>query len=175
MLILKMYLTFVKIGFLGFGGGYMMIPLFFLEIVENRHWLNYDSVFSIVAMAQTVPGTFATNSATLIGLQVGGPLGALACVAGIITPVFATIFLADRYVVPNLDRPLLKGALRGVAAVVIGIVLGAGLQMAQEAVERPFALVTAATAFLLFYGFRKNAALSMLGAAALGLVIIWLW
>jgi hypothetical protein len=45
MLYLKLYLLFLKIGLLGFGGGYMMIPLFFLEIVGCPSPVDFGPVF----------------------------------------------------------------------------------------------------------------------------------
>lgn len=142
MLYLKLYLLFLKIGLLGFGGGYMMIPLFFLEIVGRYNWLSHDDMFNIIAVAQTVPGTFATNTATLVGLNMGHIGYGLVAVLGVISPALLIAYLADRYVRPHLENPALQGVLKGIAAAVIGIILATGLRMMHSYYPADHGLVT---------------------------------
>lgn len=172
---LKLFFTFVKIGFLGFGGGYMMIPLFFLEIVEHHHWLTHDQVFNIVAIAQTVPGVFATNSATLIGLTIGHPGYGILATLGIVSPALVAGFMAEKYIKPHLNKPALKAVLKGLSAAVIGIILGVGINMMDGVVNSwPTALV-AALSFFLFQQRRWNAATAMITSACLGVVLMQLF
>ncbi|MGE5398244.1 MAG: chromate transporter [Chitinophagales bacterium] len=172
MSIVKFYLAFLKIGLLGFGGGYMMIPLFFLEVVEKHHWLTSDKLFGIIALAQTVPGTFATNTATLAGMQIGGFGLGLTATLGVISPAFLVAYLSDRYIKPHLSKPAFQGFLKGVSLAVISIILATGIDMGKNAVtDIPTAIVTL-TAFLLFTLPKWNAALSMIVAAMLGIILI---
>ena len=87
----------------------MMIPLFFLEIVGRYNWLSHDDMFNIIAVAQTVPGTFATNTATLVGLYMGHIGYGLVAVLGVISPALLIAYLADRYVRPHLENPVYRG------------------------------------------------------------------
>ena len=109
MLYLKLYLLFLKIGLLGFGGGYMMIPLFFLEIVGRYKWLSHDDMFNIIAVAQTVPGTLATNTATLVGLNMGHIGFGLVAVLGVVSPALMVAY-SGRLVCQNLpEKPRFAG------------------------------------------------------------------
>jgi len=173
MLYLKLYLLFLKIGLLGFGGGYMMIPLFFMEIVDRYKWLSHDEMFNIIAVAQTVPGTFATNTATLIGLNMGHIGYGLVAVLGVISPAILVAYLADRYVRPHLENPALQGVLKGITAAVIGIILATGLRMMHTAVIDAPTMITGLLAFVLFYWRRWNVAVATISAALAGVFLIY--
>lgn len=173
MTIISIYLIFLKIGLLGFGGGYLMIPLFFLEIVEKTHWMSHDQLFNILAVAQLVPGTFATNSAVLIGLSVGHLGYAVAALAGIVTPVMFTAYLAERYVRPFLNKPGMAGFLTGLTAAVIGIIAATGFNLMHAAVVDAPTMLTGLLAFYLFYSRHWNAASAAIVAAMAGLALFF--
>ncbi|MGI6512880.1 MAG: chromate transporter [Syntrophomonadaceae bacterium] len=173
MLYLTLYLQFLKIGLLGFGGGYMMIPLFFMDIVDRYNWLSYEEMFNIIAVAQTVPGTFATNTATLVGLKMGSIGYGLVAVLGVVTPALLIAYLADRYVRPYLGSPSLQGVLKGITAAVIGIILATGLRMMHSAVIDGPTMITGLLAFVLFYSRRWNVAAATISAALAGAVLIY--
>lgn len=170
---LQIYLQFLKIGLLGFGGGYMMIPLYFSDLVARQHWLTHDQMFSIIAMAQTVPGTFATNTATLVGLTVGNFGYACAATLGVVTPAVFLGYLADRYIKPYLDTPQLQGLLKGLSAAVIGIVLGTGMNLMKGAVTGWVLLGVVVLAFYLFFVRKWNVALAMISSALIGMAAIY--
>ena len=66
-LYLSLFLTFLKIGVFGFGGGYAMLPLIQREVVDVHGWISVSDFTDIVAISQTTPGPIAFNSATYIG------------------------------------------------------------------------------------------------------------
>lgn len=65
MIYLKLFINFLIIGTLSFGGGYGMISLM-REIVLSNHWLSEDMFMSFVAVAESTPGPLAVNLATLL-------------------------------------------------------------------------------------------------------------
>ena len=75
MIYLQLFLSYLKIGFFGFGGGYAMLSLIQNEIVVQQGWLTDAQFADIVAVSQMTPGPIAINSATYIGYEVGGVLG----------------------------------------------------------------------------------------------------
>lgn len=172
MSILQLYLTFLKIGLLGFGGGYMMIPLFFIELVDRWQCLTYDQMFNIVSVAQLVPGAFATNTAVLVGLNIGSFGFALGAVAGVVTPALFIAFLAEHYVRPILDNPKLQGFLKGLTAGVIGIILATGLNLMHSVVIDWATMLTSLLAFYLLFSRQWNAAAAILVSALIGLLAI---
>lgn len=81
----ELFLTFFKIGFISFGGGYALIPVFQHE-VEAHGWLIEEQFTNSVVLAGMAPGPIATNTATLIGYKTAGILGATVSTIGIILP-----------------------------------------------------------------------------------------
>ena len=153
----------------------MMIPLFFMELVNRYHWLSHDEMFNIIAVAQTVPGTFATNTATLAGLSIGNIGFGLVAVLGVISPALLVGYAADRFFRPHLDHPALQGILKGLTAAVVGIILATGLQMMDSAVSDGPTMIAGFLAFFLFYSRGWNVAIALITAAVAGLVTFCLF
>ena len=82
--LLKLFLTFLKIGAFTFGGGYAMIPLIQKETVENNKWISDDDLLEVIGLAESTPGPISVNAATFIGYKVGGLCGALFATLGLI-------------------------------------------------------------------------------------------
>ena len=68
---LELYVTFVKIGAVMFGGGYSMLPLLMRELVDNKKWCTEEEVLDYFSLAQCTPGVIAINSATFVGYKRG--------------------------------------------------------------------------------------------------------
>ena len=94
MIYLQLLLSYLKIGFFGFGGGYAMLSLIQNEIVVQRGWLTSEQLTDIIAISQVTPGPIAINSATYVGYAVTGTVwgAALATLAACIPSL--TLMLA---------------------------------------------------------------------------------
>lgn len=80
----KLFVTFLKIGFLSIGGGYAIIPLIQEQVVEKNGWISKKMFTDIITISQMTPGPLAVNTSTFVGLQVGGIIGALTATVGCI-------------------------------------------------------------------------------------------
>ena len=96
MILLELFLTFLKIGAFTFGGGYAMLPLIQREIVEKRKWITNDDILEVVAIAESTPGPIAVNSATFVGYRTGGFSGALLATLGVVLPSFVIILIVAK-------------------------------------------------------------------------------
>ena len=65
--LVQLFISYLKIGFFGFGGGYAMLSLIHSEVVVHNGWLSNAEFSDIVAISQMTPGPIAINSATYIG------------------------------------------------------------------------------------------------------------
>ena len=65
--IIELYLAFLKIGAVNFGGGYAMLPLLERELVSKRGWTTIDDLMDYFAIGQCTPGVIALNVSTFIG------------------------------------------------------------------------------------------------------------
>src|SRR3954469_21682273 len=66
------FLSFLKIGLIGFGGGLAVIGQMRALAVRDRRWLTEHEFAEAFALAQSLPGTAAGNAATYIGLRLKG-------------------------------------------------------------------------------------------------------
>ena len=103
--LLDLFLTFVRIGGLTFGGGYAMLPMLQREVVENKGWATEEELADYYAIGQCTPGVIAVNTATFIGNKRHGILGGIAATAGVIFPSLVIITLLAPYLgQPSLCR-----------------------------------------------------------------------
>ena len=105
----QLFGTFSKIGAFTFGGGYAMIPLIQREVTERRRWLEDRDILDIVAIAESTPGPIAINTATFVGYQVCGTLGAFCATLGVVLPSFLVIYLLLKALL-SMYRQSPKGA-----------------------------------------------------------------
>ena len=121
MIYLQLFLSYLKIGFFGFGGGYAMLSLIQNEVVVQHQWMTNAQFADIVAVSQITPGPIAINSATYVGYSVGVQTGHLWC--GILGSVIATfavclpsltlMILVARFFMRLQHNRLVEGAMRG--------------------------------------------------------------
>src|SRR5215813_10313360 len=81
-----LFLSFLKIGLVGFGGGVAVLALIRNVTVRKRRWLTDAEFAEAVALAQSLPGTSAGNSVTYIGVRLRGWRCAAAAMSGFILP-----------------------------------------------------------------------------------------
>ncbi|MFW6299255.1 MAG: chromate transporter, partial [Bacillota bacterium] len=84
-MLISLFATFLSIGMVAFGGGYAMLPLFERMIVDTHGWLSLNQFLDMLAIAQITPGPISINSATFIGFQLQGVLGAAVATVGLVT------------------------------------------------------------------------------------------
>ncbi len=98
-MMLRIILSFMKIGVLAFGGAYAAVPLIEREIVELQQWMTYEEFADLLALDELTPGPIMINSATFVGMKIGGIPGAVTATIGCILPsclISMIIFLIYR-------------------------------------------------------------------------------
>ena len=85
MIYLRLFLTFLKIGVVTFGGGYAMIPLIKDECL-TAGWLTESELLNFIAVAESTPGPIAINMATFVGSSQAGFWGSLVATIGVVLP-----------------------------------------------------------------------------------------
>lgn len=127
--LLLLFLTFLKIGAVSFGGGYGMIPIIKDEVLANN-WLTEEQLLNFIAVSESTPGPIAINMATFIGASQGGILGAMLATLGVVLPAFCIILIIATIIKGLLQFAGVKAFLGGIRPVVIGLIVGTGLLMA---------------------------------------------
>lgn len=128
MIYLQLLLSYLKIGFFGFGGGYAMLSLIQNEIVVQRGWLTSEQLTDIIAISQVTPGPIAINSATYVGYAVTGTVwgAALATLAACI-PSLTLMLAATKFYLRLRANRYVSGAMEGMKPMMIGMIMAAAL------------------------------------------------
>ncbi len=140
--------TFLKIGAVLFGSGYVLVALLRSELVDGLGWLTETQLLDAVAVGQATPGPLF-STATFIGYVIGGPVGMVAATVGVFLPAFLAVGLS----VPVLHR--LRGSARarafldGVNLAAVGLIAIVAVQLAAGAVRDVLALGEAIVALVL--------------------------
>ncbi|MCG7599746.1 chromate transporter [Halomonas sp. McH1-25] len=115
----QLFLAFLRIGLLGFGGGPSMIPLVHQEVVKRYAWMDDEAFADVLAIGNTLPGPIATKMAGYIGYRVGGVLGALNAVVAVIVPVIVAMIALLGLYARHGDQRWVQGMGQGVVPVVM--------------------------------------------------------
>lgn len=126
--LLLLFLTFLKIGVVSFGGGYGMISILKDEVVANG-WLTESQILDFIAVSESTPGPIAINMATFVGASQGGILGALLATLGVVLPSFLIILTIAMVLNKLLQYAGVKSFLLGIRPVVVGLIIATGLTM----------------------------------------------
>lgn len=125
--LVQLFISYLKIGFFGFGGGYAMLSLIHSEVVVHNGWLSNAEFSDIVAISQMTPGPIAINSATYIGYEVAGVWGSIVATTAVCIPALTIMMLITRFFLKLHDNPYVNGVVRGMKPVVIGMIAAAAL------------------------------------------------
>jgi chromate transporter len=128
MIYLKLFLTFLKIGVVSFGGGYGMISLIRDDCLSNG-WLAEDELLNFIAVAESTPGPIAVNMATFVGSSQGGFLGALLATLGVVLPSFIIIQLVASVFTRFLKYKGVKAILKGIKPTIVALIMGTAATM----------------------------------------------
>lgn len=135
LLLWQLFISYLKIGFFGFGGGYAMLSLIQNEVVVQHQWMTNAQFADIVAVSQITPGPIAINSATYVGYTVGqqagnvwfGIAGSVVATFAVCLPSLTLMILVARFFMRLKGNRLIDGAMLGMRPVVIGMIAAAAL------------------------------------------------
>ncbi len=171
---LDLFLTFTLLALQGFGG---VLAVAQRELCERKRWLTHAQFVEILSIGQVLPGPSVVNVALIIGDRYFGWRGAFSALAGMMTlPLVIVLALAALYV-EFAQLAAVAGALRGMAAVAAGLIIGTALRLAASLRGTPIggvAAVTLATAsFVAVALLRWPLVWVLLALGAVGMA--WAW
>lgn len=162
MILLELFIGFLRVGCFAFGGAYGAIPLI-RDVVLSYGWLDEEMLTYMIAVSESTPGPIMVNLATYVGsLQAGIP-GALIATIAVVLPSFIIILLVTALLKTVLKNPYVQAALRGLKPCMIGIILATGVYMIirngiviQEKVILIRPLILTLMLALIYFGSRKS-------------------
>ena len=129
MIYLKLFLAFLKIGAVSFGGGYGMLSLM-RETVVNNGWLSEKEILNFIAVSESTPGPIAVNMATFIGSSQGGILGSALATLGVVLPAFIIILIIAAVIKNLMKKKGVEAFLSGVRPCVVALIIGTAFTLA---------------------------------------------
>ncbi len=161
--------TYLRIGMIFFGGGYVLIPLLQHLLVEQYKWLTMREFLDGVAISQLTPGPLAML-ATFTGVRVAGFTGGLVATVCIFLPCVVLMLLVGKHYARLKEIDLIRNTLDGVLPAVVGLVASAAWSLGSTLSSGKEWIFLAAS-FLLFKFTNINPMVMILGAAILGVLI----
>lgn len=163
-------LTFLKIGAVLYGSGYVLLAFLRNDFVERLAWLTDRQLLDAIAIGQLTPGPVFTT-ATFIGYVVAGWRGGVLATVAIFLPAFVFVALSHP-LVPKIRASRAAAAfLDGVNVTALGLMVAVTWQLGRSAiVDVPTALLAVVAAGALIV-FRVNSAWLVAGAAIVGLLV----
>lgn len=169
-LLIQLYLSFLKIGLFGFGGGYAMISLIQDELVQ-RGWLSIERYIDIIAIAEITPGPIAINSGTFVGFSVSSFWGAFFATLGVITPSFVLVILLARFFGKVKDSPHVNAILQLLRPAVIGLILAAAFSFGKSNIIDWKSLLISITVFTTMLKTKINPIMLIILSGITGIII----
>ena len=165
---LRLFLTFLKIGSVLYGSGYVLVAFLRNDLIERLGWLTEQQLLDAVAVGQFTPGPVFTT-ATFVGYVVGGFPGAVLATIGIFLPAFVFVAFAHALIARLMTLTWVRPLLDGVNVAAIGLMAAVAVILARDAVVDVLTALLAAAAFVLLVRFRVNSAVLVAGGGLISL------
>lgn len=130
MIYWQLLLVYLKIGAVGFGGGYAMLSLIQEEVVDKHGWLTMQEFTDIVAISQMTPGPIGINSATYIGYTVTGSVwGSMLATIAVMIPSFVLVLLISLSFAKVKNNKHFNAIFTGIRPAAVGLIGAAALML----------------------------------------------
>ncbi|MCK0206978.1 chromate transporter [Starkeya koreensis] len=126
----SIFLTFLFIGAISFGGG--VVAYLRSSLVLQKRWLDEEHFLSALGIAQALPGLNATNMSIIVGDRLRGVAGAIVAFAGMTLPGGTMVLVLGVLYAANAHNPYVNAALVGVGAAAVGMLSAVTLQIGRR-------------------------------------------
>lgn len=130
--VLKFAGVCLKIGTVGFGGGYAVLELIRTELVQRRQWLTSNEFEDILSTVQLAPGPTTVNLLGALGARLAGWRALLLGIGAVVLPSFAIIVALAAVYLRYAQTPTVVGAMAGLAAAVIGLMAAVTVDLGRD-------------------------------------------
>ena len=163
-----LFLSFLKIGSVLFGSGYVLLAFFRSEFVATG-LLSDQELLDAVAVGQVTPGPVFTT-ATFVGYLLAGVPGALLATVGIFLPAFVFVAITGPLIPRLRESPILAGLLDGANVVSLALMAGVTWQLGRASIFEPIPALIALVSLVLLFKTEINPVWLMIGGGVIGLI-----
>lgn len=167
----QLFIIFLKVSALSFGGGASAIPLMQRELVGGALMTPQDFAEAL-ALSTSVPGVVAPNMAVFVSYKLGGSaFTAAAAVAGCILPAILLMGSAAYLLMKFKDLKALQGMLKAIQPLTIALLATTVIGIVPVSVVSPYQWLLFAGSVVLMAGLNVHPGWVVLGASALGVAL----
>jgi chromate transporter len=164
-----LFLTFLKIGSVLYGSGYVLLAFLRADFVVRFGWLTDQQLIDAIAIGQVTPGPLFTT-ATFIGFILGGLRGALLATLGIFLPSFVFVAISNPLIPRMRNSPWFSGLLDGVNVASLSLMAVVTWQLGWASLTDPITILIAFVSLVLLIRFKVNSTWLIVGGALIGLL-----
>lgn len=168
---LIMFWAFFKIGAFTLGGGFAMIPLMKVEMVDKQKWIKEEEFLDIIAVTQSAPGAVAINTSIYVGYKLSGLLGSVVATLGTVLPSFLIILLVVFFYADMKSNTYVKKAFQGIYPAIVVLILTAALNLWKAAFKNKMGIAVAILALVALIVFDIHPILVILASGILGIFL----
>lgn len=147
--LIKLYITFFKIGITTFGGGLAMLPILEEKLVNQLKWITKEELVDYYAIGQCTPGIIAVNVSTFVGNKLKGIIGALFSTLGMISPSIIIILLIAYFLEPFMGSSLIISAFKGIKVGVCAVVTLSLVNLYKKNIKTKIDIILCISSFIL--------------------------
>lgn len=169
MVLLELFVAFLRIGLFAFGGAYSFLPLIEREVVQGHQWLDKPEFLEVLGIVKVCPGAVSIKFATYTGYKVAGVAGAVVANIANLLPAVFFIAIASLVYSKYKDAPFVKAGLEAVQYAVFAMIIAVAVQLIDKSgvLQLKYLLVIVAS-FALFFLTKIHPAFIIIGAALYG-------
>jgi len=164
-----LFLTFLKIGAVLYGSGYVLLAFMRADFVTRLGWLTDKQLIDAIAIGQVTPGPVFTT-ATFVGYILGGTPGALLATLGIFLPSFIFVAISNPLIPKLRNSSWVSGLLDGVNVASLGLMGAVTVDLGRASLVDPLTFLIAFVSIVLLIRFKINATWLVVGGAIISLL-----
>lgn len=168
-----LFLTFLKISPLTFGGGYAMLAMIEREVTSKRKWMDGAEMNDTFTAASAIPGAIAINTAALVGSRLAGMAGAMAATIGMLLPTVMIVLLLGIAFLYVQDHPLVASAFTSIRATVVALIVYAAYRFGRAVVWNKTSFALCLVTVVMLYNFQLHPIFIIAGSSAVGLLLVY--
>ncbi|MCF0121419.1 MAG: chromate transporter [Oscillospiraceae bacterium] len=169
--LLSLYLAFMRIGGLTFGGGLTMLPMLKYELVEKKNWIDEETLLECYAIGQCTPGIIAVNTATFVGYKQRGDIGGVVATVGLVFPSLIIITVIAAFLSNFAEFRAVQNAFAGIRACVCVLMINTVVKLWKTTIVSKLSVIIFAAVLLLSLFTTISTAIIVILAGVIGVSV----
>jgi len=171
MVVIRLFIVFLKVGLFTIGSGYSMLVLAQRYVVDTYQWLTLQEFTDLVAISEITPGPIMVNLATFVGARTAGLKGAIFATLGLIIIPFIALYIIALNYTQFKNYPVIQNLLKIIRPMAIGFITVAILKLFKTSITDLHTALIAVAVILLTVVFKINPIFTVIGGIVLGFFV----